>query len=346
MKKYIASMVSMIVVALLSGCGDMQQREEKMWEISAEEMSASKEQPSVQSGMKEVGKTKEVTVCDREATILYAGDQFTKSVFAVGADMLYVCGRKENGSTFWGRMQQEEDTFQEFVVNMEAGMRPFDMAVDERGNCHILWMSVESVEMNGESLDMINYEKSCITVVNPKGEADNRIDVSEVFSTIEKRPFCFAVDREGNYYVEKEKNVIKITKDGSMSENVVCDGWVEGIGVGKSGVVYCIYSDTSGCAKLARFDAGKPIVCEVQLPKTAAVYAGVYAGTDTELLLINKDSGIYACDEETVKQRVSVKEMPVSGEKMTAYGVLADGRACLMGQENQQTTFYYIAAGK
>lgn len=284
--------------------------------------------------------------CDRAAQIIYQGEAFIKSVFAVGADMLYVYGIKENGDPFFGYMQQEDTVFNEFIIDMDIDMRPFNMTVDRYGNCHILWMSVEKCEMDGQSFDQLTFEKSYITIVNKQGQTESVMDVTEVFGTIGSRPFCFVVDRDGDYYIEKEKSVIQVTKDGHIGETVICDGGIEGIGIGKSGNVYCTYYDASGIPVLARLEGSNLVICDVQLPEADALYSGVYAGTDTELLLINKANGIYACGETSIEQRVHAAKMPISGQRIAGSGVLADGRVCLMGQEYPETTFYYVPAGQ
>ena len=75
--------------------------------------------------------------------------------------------------------------------------------------------------------------KRVITVVNKEGVVEKELDVSSVFSPKQPRPFCFVVDRDGNYYFENEKELIQITVDGIQKEAVICDGWIEGIGIGK-----------------------------------------------------------------------------------------------------------------
>ena len=146
-----------------------------------------------------------IEVSDKNVTVRYAGDPFIKSVFATGSDMLYISGIKSDGEPFLGYMEREADVFTEFTVDMDEGMRPFNMTVDEQGRCHILWMSVEKGEMDGQSFDYITYEKSIITVIDNKGNKEKTINVSDVFSEEIKRPTSFAVDSAGNYYFENEK---------------------------------------------------------------------------------------------------------------------------------------------
>lgn len=120
----------------------------------------------------------DVEVSNKSAIVYYAGENFVKSVFAVGSNMLYVCGIKADESYFLGCMQKEEDVFQEFTVEMDECMRAFNIVVDGQGRCHILWMSVEKYEAGDQSVDRITYEKSSITIVDNKGKLEREIDCS------------------------------------------------------------------------------------------------------------------------------------------------------------------------
>ena len=334
-----------IMVAFLTGCADSVQREESITANNTDEMENVSSE-SEETAVKSVPCTEAVEVSDKNAIINYSGENFIKSAFAAGGNMLYICGMKEDDSYFSGYMQAEEDVIHEFDPGMDEDMRAFNMAVDCNGRCHILWMSVEKAELNGQLLDRINYGKSCITVVNSGGELEKEVDVSGIFSSRQTRPFCFAVDREGNYYIENEKEIIQILPDGAQGRTVACDGRIEGIGVGKSGAVYCIYEEEGGGKKLADLNQDGLSICDAKLPEANASYAGIYAGTDSEILLFNKDSGIFAYDGNEIEARVSGGEMPVTNDRIAGYGILSDGRACILSQENGTTVFYYVPAGK
>ena len=116
--------------------------------------------------------------------------------------------------------------------------------------------------------------------------------------------------------------------------------------MGRSGAVYCTYAEESGGRRLARLEENGFSVCDVELPEAQPVYAGIYAGTDSEILLFNKESGIIAYDGNELEVRVSGEELPVKGGDIRGYGILSDGRACILSQENGTTVFYYVPAGK
>ena len=85
---------------------------------------------------------------------------------------------------------------------------------------------------------------------------------------------------------------------------------------------------------------------DLQLPQSKASYAGIYAGTDAELFIFNKESGVFVFDEGEIGTRVAETELPIKGQEIAGYGILSDGRLCIMQQENESTVFYYIPAGK
>lgn len=333
------------ILVSLTGCiANSQQKEDKA--AVSDEKENSMDYSDTPKEERENLSTTTIKTSEQDITVLYAGKEFIKSVFAVGENMLYVCGMKDDGEYFLGLMPEEGEVFQEFTVDIEEGMRAFNMVVDCQGKCHILWMSVEKQKINGQSYDSLTFEKSCITVVNKEGMVEKEIDVSHIFSPKQPRPFCFVVDRDGNYYFENEKELIQITADGIQKDTAICDGWIEGIGLGKSGAVYCTYHEGNGERKIARLEKGHLYPYAVQLPEADAIYSGIYAGTDSEILLFNKANGVFACDENEVENRIPITGLPIKGTEIAGYGVLSDGRICLMEQEDGETLFYYLATGK
>ena len=288
----------------------------------------------------------DVEASDKSATIYFAGEAFRKSIFSAGSNMLYIYGIRTDGEYFLGCMQMEEDIFQEFTVEMDEGMRAFNITVDAQGRCHILWMSVEKYEAGNQTADRITYEKSCITIVDNKGTLEKEIDVTDLFSSGYRRPFCFVVDREGNYYFEQESEIIQIKKNGTLGTIIGCDGSIQGIGLGKSGAVYCTYQREDGERGLGKLEENTFFSYELQLPQSDASYAGIYAGNDSELLLFSKETGVFACDGEYIENRVSEAELPIKGADITGYGMLSDGRICILEQTDECTVFYYIPSVK
>lgn len=336
--------ITAIVIASLTGCADANLQEESPMADTIEKVEI------MSPGNKEMEEESlpdtAVEVSDKYLTVYYEGDDFVKSVFTAGGTMLYVCGINPNGNFFLGYMQKEEDIFHEFDVDIDEDMRAFNMVIDRQNCCHILWMSIEKYVLNGQGFDRITYEKSYITIIDSEGKLKKEIDVSDVFSSEQRRPSCFIVDEEGNYYFENDKNLVQILSSGTQGQVTACNGRIEGIGMGKSGDIYCVYQKESGEKELARLEESGIVPCDTEIPRADAIYAGIYAGTDSELLLFNKDSGIFIYDGKEIEMRVPGTELPVSGSMINGYGILSDGRLCIMTQEEGNTIFYYIPSGK
>ncbi|MFI3237619.1 MAG: hypothetical protein R3Y47_06255 [Lachnospiraceae bacterium] len=61
-----------------------------------------------------------------------------------------------------------------------------------------------------------------------------------------------------------------------------------------------------------------------------------------ELLLLNKSNGIYSYSENELDLRLSASRLPVNGERISGYGMLLDGRICILSQSDEETSCYYI----
>lgn len=282
----------------------------------------------------------------------YKGEYFEKSVFKTGGEMIYICGIKSDGSYFLGNMKMEENYLQELPIVIPKEMRVINMAIDTYGNCHMLWVSVEKYFNNDEEFDKMTFEKSLIVKVNSEGKVEKKLDVSEIISEKRIRPYCFTVDNEGNYYFENNSDtseIIKLNSNGYLEAYIFCNGNnIEAIGYGKSGTVYCIYVNPNKEEAIGKLVENKFVSCEVVLPEADATYRSINAGIDTELLLYNKDSGVYTYDLNAnfVEQCMQGSELPICGQNVNGYGFLGDGRLCLMTQESGNTIFYYLPVGK
>ena len=270
-------------------------------------------------------------VSDEEATIYYEGETFIKSVFEVGGEQLYIHGIKGDGTYFLGNMNKEEKSLKELPLIMPEDMRIINMAVDTYGDCHMLSTSVEEIDLDGMKASQMTFEKSVITKVNKEGNTEYTIDISEIISEKNIRPFCFTVDQDGNYYLENNNEtneIIKICPDGSVGSRIPCEGEVEAIGNGKSGKIYCMYINENGEEVLGRLEENEVVSCNVTLPSAEARYSNIGIGTDTELLMYNKISGVYTYDLNTsaAEQRIVGSELPVLGQDVAGQGFLGETR--------------------
>ena len=136
-------------------------------------------------------------ISDEETIVDYEGDFFRKSVFCTGGEMIYICGIDPiDGSYFIGGMPKGGNRFSKLPVELPENMRVFGMAVDSQERCHLLLISTEKIKINDEELDQITFETSDIWIIDKEGILEKKIDVSEVFATEQRRPFCFAIDYE------------------------------------------------------------------------------------------------------------------------------------------------------
>lgn len=288
-------------------------------------------------------------ISDEESIVDYEGAFFRKSVFCTGGEMIYICGIDPiDGSYFIGGMPKEGNRFSKFPVEIPENMKVFGMAVDSQERCHLLLMSTEKIKINDEELDQITYETSDIWIIDKEGILEKKIDVSEVFATEQRRPFCFAIDYEGNYYFESYEEIIKLCPDGSADMRLSCGGEIEAIGGGRSGEIYYIYRNEDGIDRLGMLQEDSTADIQIELPDVGTQYSLLSAGTDTEVFIYNIDGGIYTyeSDADTVELRVPISELPVSGESAINSGFLGDGRLCLMVYEGEKIVFYYIPVGK
>lgn len=282
-------------------------------------------------------------ISDVAATVCYEGEDFIKSVFAAGADMLYIYGIKPEGSYFFGGMEEEKAQFQEFSIEMPDDMRISYMTVDRQASCHMLWMSVETTIVDGVTQNLRTFERARIIVVNKSGEVEKDIDVSTLFAEEQIRPnfYCFAVDDEGSYYLGNGRELVRLKPDGSLEARISCGGTIQAVGCGRSGEIYCIYAGENGkevIGKLEQNSGAEVIVGKVGLPSVGAIYLHLTLGTDTELILYNKEGGVFTYDSETdtVQQRIAGEQLPVPGTSVSGYGFLGDGRLCLLTREKEK----------
>ena len=339
-----------LIALEMTACGTEKEAEQNAQTVSAETIQMHTENivESVEMAKESKPDIKTYEVSYKESAVKYEGEAFIKSVFGVGADMLYVCGIDENEKYFIAGMKQEEKEFNRFDVEVPSNMRMFNMAVDNQGKCHMLWFSIGTEVMEGREFQTITFEKSYITIINPDGELEETVDVTEVFQEEQYRPYCFGVDLEGNYYCEKENNIIILDSNGELKTRIMCDGVIDGMGCGKSGLLYCTYHDKDGIDRIGKIEQDAFVDCGVELPTCAAIYSRVTSGSDSEIFIYNLDGGIYTYDSESnsVEQRKSAEKLPVQGQDVSGYGFLGDGRLCLLAQNDGEKIFYYIPTGK
>ncbi len=280
----------------------------------------------------------------KENIVHYTGEQFAKSVFCAAQDIIYIVGQREDKSFFLGCMEADSNELRVLDVEIPEDMRAFEMCIDENGDVHILLMSVKEIALDNDYVTEMTFEKSYIWVVDREGNVYKEIDVSDIFASECVRPFCFVVDENGNYYIEKRAEILKINEAGTIATRIACDGEVVSMGFGKSGSLYCNYMNEDGKEYLGKLEQDTFAACDIILPEAQASYGYIVQGTDSELILYNRENGLYTYDEATnnIELIMGADKMPIFGEDISGYGVLRDVRICLMTQKNNETIFYYV----
>ncbi len=287
---------------------------------------------------------KQNTVAPKVKMVAYEGDSFVKSVFAVGDDCIYICGLDTEEKYFLAGMTTDETTFQKYNLDIPENMRVFRMAVDHEGRCHALWMSVENVVIGDQTFSQLSFQQGYITIMDITGNIEATIDISSIIEQKQINPFRFVVDFEGNYYIDHQDEILKITNTGELIETIFCEGIVESIGIGSSGKIYSIYSKENDILNLGYVEDKKVVYC-AEVPRFESMYTNLCPGLDCELLLYNKAGGILTFESNAAEAelKISGTDLPITGQKVVGYGFLGDGRLCLLGQENGITEFYYVS---
>lgn len=255
------------------------------------------------------------SVCEENRTVLCAEQPFYKLGFGAGGQRVYVCGSRAEKTEKMGTL--EDDTYfigvvdvtdastdagkmRELNVEIPEDMRVLRMKVDSMGNCHLLLVSRSGITLVGKSepIENFDYVKSAIMVINPEGEILKDMDISDVLAEEKSPALCFAVDAAGNYYYEKGTKIIKLSPDGALLERIESVGDICSIAQGKSGEMYVVCLGADRKEILCRL-TGERLVEAVSIgntPKGMSLYPNMGAGTDSELLFLHRDGGIYAVD--------------------------------------------------
>ena len=345
MKKWL--MIVGALTILLTGCGDSRQVSEQMANPS--------EGVSEGAEAKQTGKTTEETPVDSEEdrayevseeklAVTYQGEAFTTLTMGIGGDWIYISGRDaENGDAFLGRIEKGQSELEKITLEGMENMRAFRISVEQSGMCHVLWMGMKEKEENGQIISQLDLSQSYITTINTDGSLKQKIDIAGVVKEKSLIPYHFVADKEGNFYFDNGRTIIKVGGNGNDFTVIECYGTVECIGVGLSGQVYCTFY-ANETTYLGKIEADRVVICEVNMPQLVAKFAVMTAGVNTELLLYNREGGAYGFDGSTqIQECVANKMLPASGEKVLGCGFLNDGRLCLVAQK-EGLVFYYEPA--
>ena len=286
-----------------------------------------------------------------KSVVTYQGTPFMSSNRAIGGDSIYTTGflgefdgdHPAEGPYFAGRIGIEEDTIQEFALEIPDDMFVYRSCTDERGRWHLL--------LSQRIDNKLTYAKSEIWIVDSQGELEESIDVTESIREWNSIPFWMTVDHQGNYYF-----LSNFGNGGSLlvvdMENQTAtplryeEGSIDGIGVGRSGTVYGVF-DQNGTTYLGSIDlySGSVERC-ADFPENGyrPSFSALQEGVNTELLLANMGEGVWSYDGAELKLSVPLEELSGNGQDIMAMGFLWDGRVCCMVYENHKYVFRYVPA--
>lgn len=335
--------ILILVSIFLTGCSDTKREENG---IAAEETVSA--EPDILTVEEQTGDSEEkvnalteIAPSDKEAEIAYKGEIANLQGAAAGREQLYLYGRTKEGKKGIYIMRAEEETEVRSEAEWADNMAIICMATDEAGKCYAFMMSVNN--------DYLDYEKMEVLIISPEGKKEEVIDVSDILKGQDwkMRPDEICIDGEGNIYFFSEADVysiIVVNRQGERIGHLENDAgrYIEGIGRGKNGFVYIVYS-TANSYSAARITAEGEItdICEGVLPESVGKYRYIYPGTDSNLLIYGKMSSIYAFnDEAKAEERVSSQDLAFDAYESKVIGFLADGRLVVSYSDNEDNRYF------
>lgn len=274
--------------------------------------------------------------------------EFLNYGLSESGDVLYYYGNfPEDNNFYFAELPEEGQSLSWNCIELPDEMAIKTLTTDCHGKCHILLMEMGKVVIEGSEFDLPTYDVSYIWTINREGEVERKLDVSELFAREQRSPTPFITDLDGNYYFVIGEDVLRLDPNSGATMRWSCNGgWIEAIGCGKSGKVYCIYEDHQGADILELLEEDGIADIGISLPKCECKYGFMAAGVDAELLIFNLEGGVYAYadGDAAVKQRIWKKDMPVSGQDIFWAKILKNGRLLLMTKdgETEECLHYYI----
>lgn len=287
----------------------------------------------------------EAEVSHTQKEVSYAGADFLKACAAIGADQIYLAGyhgtykdtKPEAEAYFWGKLEKESDVLQEFAMDIPENMAAARGCVDAEGNWHVLCLSQEE--------GSFTFDKAEVRVIDSQGSILKTVDYEEVLQTKRFIPYWMAVDEAGNYFLADNRTVLWVDGEGHVKKWYETE-YLEGLGIGRSGQVYGVFTDDSGASYLGCLEPETGVVeqCASFEKELSSGFDVLQPGVHTELLMANRGDGLWRYDGESLALAVSIGEIigNGNGQDIAAMGFLDDGRACIMSYEEEGYVFYYV----
>lgn len=278
-----------------------------------------------------------------EKEVSYAGEDFLKACAAIGGDEIYIAGyygkytdtKPAAEDYFWGSLEKESDMLREFTLDIPENMAAARSCVDAAGNWHVFCLS----QTDGS----FTFDRAELRVIDGQGGNLKTVDCGELLQAKHFIPYWMAADGEGNYFLADNRTVLWIDGEGHVKKWYETD-WLEGLGLGRSGRLYGVFTDGSGASYLGCLEPETGVVeqCASFEERLSSGFDVLQPGVHTELLLANRGDGLWRYDGEGLELTVPIGEIVENGQDISAMGFLDDGRACVMSYEDGKHIFYYV----
>jgi len=336
--------VVVIVMLFFGGCGGGKSDDVAELDNMAVSLSGGVEANTTGAGeRKEPQNTKPPELNTNASTITYQGTAFMSSYRTIGGDSIYNTGflgefdgdHPAEGTYFAGRIGLEEDTIQQFPLEIPEDMSAYRGCIDSQGRWHLMVLQ--------KSDEAVTNKKTEIWVINRAGELEQSFDITNCMKESVRLPDWMEVDNNGNYYLASAETILVIDAMNQSVELLHFSGEIMGFGRGRSGALYGVFH-VEGTDILGVVDPhGGSIEKCAELPENGIrpKFSTLQAGVNTELLLANKGDGIWSYDGTELKQEMTLGDIVADGQDILAMGFMWDGRVCIMSYENGKYVFHY-----
>ncbi|MDE6606899.1 MAG: hypothetical protein K2K54_03975, partial [Lachnospiraceae bacterium] len=322
------------VVFLLSGCDHNFDRMDEMdSNLNHEETAADTQAETIDviaenPNMKVENNLPVIQPSSQLEDIIYDGEVKNLQGAVAGRENIFFYGYTENGINGIFIMKVGESAAVQSEAEWDENRKRIRcMTTDETGNCYALMVSVTE--------DYVDYKTMEIMIVAADGKVMGTIDISDNIKGSDWKMLLdgISIDSEGNMYIFSEADkysVIVVDKTGELLGRLESesDRYIEGIGRGKDGAVYIVYSNV-GEYSIGMIEANGELsnTHENVLSESVGKYKYIGSGTDSNLLIYGSTGSIYAyTDEAEAEERIAKSNLSFDAHKVKVLGFLADGR--------------------
>jgi len=281
--------------------------------------------------------------------IIYDGEVKNLQGAVAGREHIFFYGYTENGEYGIYIMKKGETTAVQSKAKWDEKYKRIRcMTTDVIGNCYVLLVSVTE--------DYVDYKTMEIMIVATDGKVIGTIDLSDHMkgSDWNMLPDGISVDIKGNLYMFSEGDkygIVVVNEDGDMLGRLENESgrYIEGIGRGKDGAVYIVYSNAEEYS-IGMIETNGELLNmhENVLPESVGKYQYIGAGTDSNLLVYGRTGSIYTyTDESEAEERIAKSDLSFDAYEAKVFGFLADGRMVVSYLDDKKMRhFLYVPTVK